>query len=618
MTNLHRLAGPPAHPITKNPSDYHAPSTAGSKAIMSQLRPMEFWENYDRNVLMLDLIQRKLQNNISILEVSKRFIRTMRDGDLLAIEFIPHLAEFCEKTADWFDLAKLSMLGFEQLRAVFNMIKSIKTAVEHSNDAIRRQGVYIHGQNPVEYHRFHVADLNAHFARFKEKVQADIRRRQATSTLLERETPSSNQNVPTNRVEPAVHSRSSTVGASVDRKPSPPLFLETDSDTSESDDTDNPFQAARRKSGRARHEEQKPDVSEEPGRLIKKTSQEPSSPPIDPEADSEQQKRSVSDVCEPGHDILEPGRFKTEPSPELSPPRIKPEAESAPEASAAVVEERKRALADAHNLSSNVLGDLWMTHHILRSSNKLKITEKVKEMSFRLAEQSEIDRLTYPRSLHQTSLSKSSEDEDEKQALPTELVIIVEILLQSDQTLLNPSRHLKITINRKELLVHKFHEQQSSIKLILPVQPEYLKVGYNKVAVKHSKEGRTQMQTTKVDFSVELVTVLSEKEAFEKAIRLTCPAHRTEFLKDSSSSMSLVDPISRRVSDCPVRGVNCQHFQCFDLRNFIELHRFKSHWTCPFESCKKSCNPLELEFDNYVLENIAKLTRSQRSQAYQL
>ncbi|KAA1134399.1 hypothetical protein PGTUg99_036366 [Puccinia graminis f. sp. tritici] len=63
---------------------------------MPPFRSKDFWQKFDRNILMLDLLKRKLQNDATIIEVAQPFSRTMQDGELLAIEFISHLAGFCQ------------------------------------------------------------------------------------------------------------------------------------------------------------------------------------------------------------------------------------------------------------------------------------------------------------------------------------------------------------------------------------------------------------------------------------------------------------------------------------------------------------------------------------------
>jgi hypothetical protein len=63
---------------------------------MGKFRPPEFWEKYDANILMLDLVRRKLSLEDRILEASSSFIKTTKRGELLAIEFLPHLAKFCQ------------------------------------------------------------------------------------------------------------------------------------------------------------------------------------------------------------------------------------------------------------------------------------------------------------------------------------------------------------------------------------------------------------------------------------------------------------------------------------------------------------------------------------------
>lgn len=61
-------------------------------------------------------------------------------------------------------------------------------------------------------------------------------------------------------------------------------------------------------------------------------------------------------------------------------------------------------------------------------------------------------------------------------------------------------------------------------------------------------------------------------------------------------TFKLVCPISMTVMNEPVRGQQCQHFQCFDLFNFIETNSFPSgrRWKCPCCDSFVSLDSLEL------------------------
>lgn len=73
---------------------------------------------------------------------------------------------------------------------------------------------------------------------------------------------------------------------------------------------------------------------------------------------------------------------------------------------------------------------------------------------------------------------------------------------------------------------------------------------------------------------------------------------------------SLRCPLTRLLPDRPVRGVNCQHLQCFDLRPFVILQeKAKSNrWTCPICGVKV----LSVVLDLY-LEEVVKKAREQAS-----
>lgn len=56
----------------------------------------------------------------------------------------------------------------------------------------------------------------------------------------------------------------------------------------------------------------------------------------------------------------------------------------------------------------------------------------------------------------------------------------------------------------------------------------------------------------------------------------------------------------------PARGIFCQHFQCFDLKNFIMMTSSSSNprWVCPI--CKASC--YEFRIDCILTEILGEYT----------
>ncbi|KAA1099908.1 hypothetical protein PGT21_024536 [Puccinia graminis f. sp. tritici] len=532
---------------------------------MPPFRSKDFWQKFDRNILMLDLLKRKLQNDATIIEVAQPFSRTMRDGELLAIEFISHLAGFCQELVDWYDEPRLCRLDRKQLQALFRVIKSVKTAVEDYKDDIICQTTL--GQDPVAYYEFYRSDIDGYFSRFREKIQGELQRRAPTT---------SREDAPDDIVQGS-STRPTSTSEPVDRKPSPRIFSDSDSDTSESDDSDHPFRKVPKKPVIIQH-----DNKEEKPQIV-------SSKETSPEALIDAQSELPDD---------DDNRTPAETRPLSSPP-IKPESEPETEPTTISIEQKKVKLINTHELNENVLGDLWISHQVLKS-NQFTFTGRMIEYTFRLTD---TQKFSYPRFDSLPSSLPSTMDEDERKALPVELVIIVEIELLSTQTTENPFQFLNFTFNSQDVSVLKSHQDGSKLKMILPVHPEHLKVGVNKIKMKQSKEMRPQ-KTTKGRLSVEVITMVSEKEVFEQSIRGNCSNSRTTSLYESSSLKSLLDPISGQMVRCPVRSGQCQHWECFDLKNIIQQSRFKSSWTCPFETCKMIFKPIELEFDPFVLENI--------------
>ena len=64
--------------------------------------------------------------------------------------------------------------------------------------------------------------------------------------------------------------------------------------------------------------------------------------------------------------------------------------------------------------------------------------------------------------------------------------------------------------------------------------------------------------------------------------------------------ISLIDPLSKGIIDIPVRGINCQHLDCFSLKNYLmSIDSSKPrHWKCPI--CRSLAN--ELQIDGFIRE----------------
>lgn len=99
-----------------------------------------------------------------------------------------------------------------------------------------------------------------------------------------------------------------------------------------------------------------------------------------------------------------------------------------------------------------------------------------------------------------------------------------------------------------------------------------------------------------------LVKKLSMEEAKAKALenanRQTVVLDDTDSSNDDMSSFifPLSCPISQQLLKTPVRGESCNHWQCFDMRNFVESnsHVTGTRWECPV--CTKILSLRELQY----------------------
>jgi hypothetical protein len=97
------------------------------------------------------------------------------------------------------------------------------------------------------------------------------------------------------------------------------------------------------------------------------------------------------------------------------------------------------------------------------------------------------------------------------------------------------------------------------------------------------------------------VSKLSMEEATAKALENanTNTVLLDEFTSNSNEMSSFIFPlccpISQQLIQTPVRGTSCNHWQCFELRNFVEsnAHITGTRWECPVCTKILSLNDLQ-------------------------
>jgi len=76
-------------------------------------------------------------------------------------------------------------------------------------------------------------------------------------------------------------------------------------------------------------------------------------------------------------------------------------------------------------------------------------------------------------------------------------------------------------------------------------------------------------------------------------------------LQEISSKISLRCPLTRSPIVTPTRASTCNHFQCFELRNYLMMNERIPQWTCPI--CSKSALFKNLIIDSYMAKIISSL-----------
>lgn len=137
--------------------------------------------------------------------------------------------------------------------------------------------------------------------------------------------------------------------------------------------------------------------------------------------------------------------------------------------------------------------------------------------------------------------------------------------------------------------------------------------------------GRTKMREFNYYVAVEVIEILSHAEILEICQQSHVPANQTlDSIKRSLAgtddedddfamvvsdlAIDLADPFTARIFETPVRGINCLHRECFDLKTFLLTRNSKPKrpeqpcmidvWKCPL--CTKDARPYSLRIDDFL------------------
>ncbi|EPS41408.1 hypothetical protein H072_4692 [Dactylellina haptotyla CBS 200.50] len=87
-------------------------------------------------------------------------------------------------------------------------------------------------------------------------------------------------------------------------------------------------------------------------------------------------------------------------------------------------------------------------------------------------------------------------------------------------------------------------------------------------------------------------------------------------VEEDTVIVSITCPMSQQLIDIPVRGKDCKHLDCFDLKGYLTSRTklcpgfsVPDSWKCPICSCE--CTPATLTVDGFMQETIARLRGEQ-------
>jgi hypothetical protein len=145
------------------------------------------------------------------------------------------------------------------------------------------------------------------------------------------------------------------------------------------------------------------------------------------------------------------------------------------------------------------------------------------------------------------------------------------------------------------------------LKVILTVNDEYIVLTSR--GFLHPLSGLTrgpvsiQVQSVDPDGPIVLGIRWFRKVEVNEVVRRTISGPRASDPPVERRALSGICPFSRRVITCPVRGVNCGHWECFDLIPWVIAGAHTGTWACPI--CHVQIKADELRFDPGFLVNVS-------------
>ncbi|CAM1501045.1 Fc.00g102070.m01.CDS01 [Cosmosporella sp. VM-42] len=155
---------------------------------------------------------------------------------------------------------------------------------------------------------------------------------------------------------------------------------------------------------------------------------------------------------------------------------------------------------------------------------------------------------------------------------------------------------------------------ENKVRICLPqVQGNY-KTGYKHVVGVEVVETRSH---DSLRAGIETFQRVPADETMRKVQRRLRPSDSDEIIiQDETLSVSLADPFSSTMFEVPVRGVDCQHLECFDLETWLQTRPMKPKqqgkrpsyggeptlvdvWKCPI--CSLDARPLSLRVDEFFV-----------------
>jgi hypothetical protein len=140
--------------------------------------------------------------------------------------------------------------------------------------------------------------------------------------------------------------------------------------------------------------------------------------------------------------------------------------------------------------------------------------------------------------------------------------------------------------------------------------PKWRKGFIHFVQIKKNEIKDMMKEIERVNFiSIEKVKSIFDSFSFENSEKKEMFEIFQDDLEIEDEIVSLLDPYTRARINKPIKGLQCEHRQCFDLETFLQNYQSSRNWNCPICSLKIDFHSIRI---NKQMSEIIEKTKEEK------